>query len=471
MNKILPILFEAQKRMPVSIGLAVGGDMVLTLLFWKLLSDWWRIGGLRYWLPYGGPDPMIAAMEKGNQLVLTDACIYEACQWNHSGEAGLAVRAALYAFANAQPNRAFRGVLRPERFGPLSEHGVTLSESPILAQVVDLIGGISVHATVPQVSMGHVFTRTVDIFQLYPDLPPPNIAQLMAQLLNPMPGESIYDPVCACGQLLLASVNAIAKQHPDHQLVLYGQEIRFNQWAIARMQLLIKGLLCHRLEKTDALEAPLRAPGTRTLLQFDGVFLVVPDQAMEWDASAVPPDTLGRFPLGVPQDSRLALVWHALASLKARTGRLCLLMEVSLLESEAAYPLRRYLIEGNLLETVIQLPHKTRRPTDTPTVLMLIRTARNECSAFHTQPPMHSPAVAFISATLAQLGQHRHRGIYDVREIGFAHAALRKQQTYPFMRQINQEVIARHGYSLALASYDAWLRGTTDEFNIELNQG
>lgn len=477
MNKILPILFEAKKRMPVAIGQAISGDMLLTLLFWKLLSDWWRVGGLRYWSPYGGHDPTVAAMEKNNQPMFTEAGIYEACQWSHTSEAGQAVRAALYAFANAQSSRTFRAVLRPERFGPLSEHGVTLSESPTLAQVVNLIGGISAYATVPQVSMGHVFTRAVDILQLYPDSPSPYVAKLMAQLLHLQPGESVYDPQCACGQLLLACVAAITKHRPDHQLVLYGQDSRVNQWAIARMQLLMKGLLCHHLETTDALDAPLGAPETGTWQQFDGVLLVVPEHAMEWDASTIPPESLGRFPLGVPQDSRLALVWHALvwhalATLNAHTGRLCLWIDPHLLESQAAYSLRRYLIEHHLLDIVIRLPHKYRRATDTPGVLMLIRAKShaNAASPIGTSLPESCiPSVTFIADTLAQLGHHPHRGIYDVREIGFAHAALRKQQTYPFMRQIDHGVIARHGYSLALASYDAWLRGRADELQAELN--
>ena len=377
MNKVMHLLIEAQKRMPVSIGPAVSGDMLLTLLFWKLLSDWWRVGALRFWLPYGGHDPAIIAMEQGNQLMVQDAAIYEACQWKNPLDAGGAIRSSLYALTHSQSNRALDGVLRPERFGPLGEFNDIFSNSAVLAQVTAIIGGISAFHTTPQVSMGHIFTRALDILQLYPAVPPINIIQLMVELLNPLPGDSIYDPVCGTGQCLMAAATWLGKHHPDHQLVLYGQENQSNLWALAKMQLLMRGLLCHRLDKRDALDAPMRQPHRSALLRFDVVLLVVPSHVPSWDVAGAQTEAeseaAGRFPIGVPDDGRLALVWHALASLKPETGRLCVWISLALLESDDALPLRHYLISQHLLEAVVQLPAKMRRTAEDPAVLLLVR--------------------------------------------------------------------------------------------------
>ena len=449
MNKVLHLLFQAQKQMPVSMGPAVSGDLLLTILFWKLVSDWWRVGGLRYWLPYGGHDPAILAMEQVNQLAVPDAAIYEACQWQNPLEAGAAIRTALYALMNGQRGRALDGVLRPERFGPLSEFAALFGNTDLLARVMNIIGGISVFSTVPQVTMGHVFSRALDILQLVPDVPPVNVVQLMAQLVNPVPGDSIYDPVCGCGQRLLAMVERVAKHHPDHQLVLYGQAIQSSQWALAKMQCLAKGLLCHRLERADALDTPMRAPGSDDLLRFDAVLLAVPFAPME--ADCLPQECRARFPLGVPLDARLALIWHALASLKPSQGRLCVWIAQDLLDSDDAFSLRRYLVQRHLLEAVIQLPHKMRRADNNPPVLLLIR-----------QQASRTP-VAFMAGMLAQVGKQVHRGLYDVREIGFAYAAYQKQQAHPYLRLIDHHVMAKRHYSLAIAAYTSWLWGIASD--------
>jgi type I restriction enzyme M protein len=76
---------------------------------------------------------------------------------------------------------------------------------------------------------------------------PREVVNLLVGILQPQPGESVYDPACGSGGMLVATINQLRDAGMDHRtLRLYGQEINLTTSSIARMNLFL-----HEIEDFD----------------------------------------------------------------------------------------------------------------------------------------------------------------------------------------------------------------------------
>ncbi len=416
MNKLLTRLFQAQRALPTSIPASEQRDMLLTLLFWKMLSERQR-GKARYReSSYNGADPMLLHMVQQNRVNLSAASLYEACHWPTPFEAGVTLRTALYQCANEQTNRAFHTVLRPERYGRLSTYHTVLSNSTGLADAAKLIGGLTFED--PDLTIGHLFQRAMETLPGEPNDVPGFVAQLLVELLNPGSGSVICDPAFGSGQLLRACVDYVAANYPGHKLVLLGQENQSSPWALTKMQLLVNGLLLHRLERADVLEKPMLFGERLSFLPADVVLSRLPDRASPWDHQNAAHENYKRFPGTPPKDSRLALIWTMLAAMKPVVGRMGVLMPADCLDSREGMVLRRTLLERNWLDAIIKLPRPKRKTDALQAVspaLLLVRQQRE-----HDQ-------VAIITGQ-GQAGQPLRQ--YDARTIKLAYGAFQARQSH-----------------------------------------
>lgn len=390
--------------------------MLLTLLFWKMLSDLQRGKAVYRETGYSGTDPMLLQMVKQNRVSLSDSIMYEACHWLNPFEAGASLRTSLYQLANAQANRALDGVLRPERYGYLSPHHTVLSNSTALADAANLIGGLAFDD--PELTIGHLFHRAMETLPGETNDVPGYVAQLLVELLNPGSGAVICDPAFGSGQLLRACVDYVAADYPGHKLVLLGQESQFSPWALTKMQLLLNGLLLHRLERADALDKPMLFGERLSFLPADVVLSRLPDQASPWDHQNAAHENYYRFPVAPPKDSRLALIWTMLAAMKPVVGRMGVLMPADLLDSREGMVLRRTLLERNWLDAIIKLPRPARKTDalkDLSPALLLVRQQREH------------DTVAIITGQ-GKTGEPLRQ--YDTRTTKLAYTAYQERQSH-----------------------------------------
>jgi type I restriction enzyme M protein len=183
------------------------------------------------------------------------------------------------------------------------------------------------------------------------------VVHLMTEMLQPQPGESVYDPTCGSGGMLLSAIAHLRQQGQEwRNLRLYGQERNLMTSAIARMNCFLHGIEDFRIERGDSLSEPKLVQGDR-LMRFDVVLANPPYSIKQWDRDAFASDPWGRNLYGAPPQGRAdyAFWQHILQSLTPKTGRSAILFPHGVLFRQEEANMRRKLIEADVIECVLGL--------------------------------------------------------------------------------------------------------------------
>ena len=183
------------------------------------------------------------------------------------------------------------------------------------------------------------------------------VVHLMVQMLEPQPGELIYDPTVGTGGMLISALAEVKRRGGDTRtLGLYGQELIHITAAIARMNLVLHGVEDFEIVAGNTLSNPAFIDRDR-LRTFDVVLANPPYSIKKWNREAWQSDPWGRNFLGTPPQGRAdyAFFQHILKSLDPRTGRCAILFPHGDLFRNEEAEMRRKLIESDLLECVLGL--------------------------------------------------------------------------------------------------------------------
>jgi type I restriction enzyme M protein len=179
----------------------------------------------------------------------------------------------------------------------------------------------------------------------------------MINILDPQEGETIYDPACGTGGMLLEAVNHVrqAGQRPELMLgKLYGQEKNLTTSAIARMNLFLHGVEDFHIVRGDTLRDPAFFEGDH-LATFDCVIANPPFSLQKWGRESWQNDPYGRNFAGLPPKSSGDYAWveHMLASMAEPQGRMAVVLPHGVLfRMGAEGKIRRKLLEMDLLDAV-----------------------------------------------------------------------------------------------------------------------
>jgi type I restriction enzyme M protein len=191
---------------------------------------------------------------------------------------------------------------------------------------------------------------------------PRSVVRLMVDILDPQPGETIYDPACGTGGMLLAAVQHVRDQGGDPRTFfgkLYGQEKNVTTAAVARMNLLLHGLEDFSVERGDTLRnLVFTDPASGGLARFDCVIANPPFSLEQWGRELWENDPWGRAFAGLPTDSSGDFAWvqHMVTSMAERTGRMAVVLpQGALFRGGVEGRIRQKLLEMDLIEVVIGL--------------------------------------------------------------------------------------------------------------------
>lgn len=189
---------------------------------------------------------------------------------------------------------------------------------------------------------------------------PRSVVRLMIDMLDPKEGESIYDPACGTGGMLLAAVQHVEELHGDVKRLwgkLYGQEKNLTTSSIARMNLFLHGIEDFKIERGDTLRNPAFFDGDR-LATFDCVIANPPFSLEKWGEDLWLNDPFGRNFAGLPPSSSGDFAWvqHMVKSMAAVTGRMAVVLpQGALFRKGVEGSIRQKLLEMDLVEAVIGL--------------------------------------------------------------------------------------------------------------------
>jgi len=212
---------------------------------------------------------------------------------------------------------------------------------------------------------------------------PAEVSQLLAKLLDPQPGERIYDPTCGSGSLLIKCADEVGSD----DYALYGQESNGSTWALAMMNMFLHDVNQPRIAWGDTIRNPLHREGDN-LMRFNVVTANPPFSLDKWGREEAETDQFKRFWRGLPPKSKgdYAFLTHMIESTylePSQNGRVGVVVPHGVLfRSGAEGKIRKQLIEENLLDAVIGLAPNLFYGTGIPVAILVFKRDKPDNTVF-----------------------------------------------------------------------------------------
>ena len=183
------------------------------------------------------------------------------------------------------------------------------------------------------------------------------VVKLMTKIMDPQPGESVYDPTCGSGGLLLNCALHLKEEGKEYRnLKLYGQEINLITSAIARMNMFMHGIEEFKIIRGDTLADPALLENDE-LKKFNIILANPPYSIKSWDQKGFINDPWGRNIWGTPPQgcADYAFQQHIQKSLDKKNGRSVVLWPYGILFRDSEEQIRKNMIVDDLVVCVIAL--------------------------------------------------------------------------------------------------------------------
>ena len=206
------------------------------------------------------------------------------------------------------------------------------------------------------------------------------VVTLMTKIMDPQPGESVYDPTCGSGGLLLNCALHLKSEGKEYRtLKLYGQEINLITSAIARMNMFMHGIEEFSIIRGDTLANPAFLHNDE-LKKFNVILANPPYSIKTWDQKGFTNDPYGRNLWGVPPQgcADYAFQQHIQKSLNTSNGRSISLWPHGILFRDSEAEMRSKMIEEDLVECVIGLGPNLFYNSPMEACLLITKTNKSE---------------------------------------------------------------------------------------------
>ena len=183
------------------------------------------------------------------------------------------------------------------------------------------------------------------------------VIDLVLELANPQPGESIYDPACGSGGFLLKTALYLKNKGKEYRnLKLYGQELKVFTTSVARINMFMHGIDEFTLTFGNTIDKPQILENDQ-IKQFDVVMSNPEFTVDNWSQTKFTNDPYGRNFLGTPLQgcADYAFQQHILKSLNPRSGRSVTVLPHGVLFRDAEQEMRQNMIKQDLVDAVIGL--------------------------------------------------------------------------------------------------------------------
>lgn len=366
---------------------------VTPILFFKRLSDVYDEETAKA-LEESGGDEEYASFPENHSFIIPDGCHWKDVR-EKSENVGKAIVDAMVGIERANPDTLFgvfssfddanwtdKNKLSDERLKNLVEHmskikvGNENYSSDVMGDSYEYL--IKKFADLSKKNAGEFYT-------------PRSVVKLMVEILNPRPGETVYDPACGTGGMLIEAIRNMNNDKSAYGKI-YGQEKNLATSAIARMNLFLHGARDFKIKQGDTLRSPLFL--YRGELQtFDCVIANPPFSLKSWGADQFSSDVYGRNLWGSPTNSSADFAWlqHMVKSMDKNNGRCAVVLPQGVLfHGGREGEIRKQLIESDKLECVITLVSGLFYSTGVSACILILN---------NNKPADHRGKVFFIDAS------------------------------------------------------------------------
>ena len=205
----------------------------------------------------------------------------------------------------------------------------------------------------------------------------------MVNILDPHEGESVYDPACGTGGMLIEVVHHVREAGGDPRSLygkLYGQEKNLTTSGIARMNLILHGIEDFNVVRGDTLREPAFYDGD-LLAAFDCVIANPPFSLKQWGEDLWQSDRFGRNFAGLPPSKSADFAWvqHMIKSTALKTGRLAVVLpQGALFRMAAEGRIRGKILRSDKVDAVIGLAPNLFYGTGLAACILVIRDRKPE---------------------------------------------------------------------------------------------
>lgn len=430
-------------------------DYILVMLFLKYISDLWNDHLETYRKQYGDDEARIRRRLERERFILPEgASFYDLYTQRNEANIGELINIALEKIEDA--NRAkLEGVFRNIDFNSEANLGRPKDRNRRLKNLLEDFAKPALDLRPSRVTediIGECYIYLISRFasdagkkagEFYT---PAAVSRLLAKLAAPQPGNTICDPACGSGSLLIQAAQEVGSEN----FALYGQEVNGATWALARMNMFLHAKDAARIEWCDTLNSPALVEGDH-LMRFDVVLANPPFSLDKWGAENAATDPWGRFWRGVPPRSKgdYAFITHMIEIARRQSGRVAVIVPHGVLfRGGAEGRIRQKLIEENLLDAVIGLPAGLFTTTGIPVAILIFDRSREEGGANADRRD-----VLFIDAS-REFSPGKTQNVMDEAHVSKVLETYRSRaEVERFSHRASPEEIAENGFNLNIPRY------------------
>lgn len=360
-------------------------DYILVMLFLKYISDVWQDRVETYQKEYAGNEERIRRRLERERFVLPKgASFYDLYEQREAANIGELINVALESIEDQNKSK-LEGVFRNIDFNSEASLGKAKDRNRRLKLLLEDFAKPELDLRPSRVDadiIGECYIYLISKFasdagkkagEFYT---PASVSKLLAKLANPHPGDTICDPACGSGSLLIRAAEEVGSEN----YALFGQEMNGATWALARMNMFLHAKDAARIEWADTLNSPQLVENGK-LMKFDVVVANPPFSLDKWGHENAATDPFGRFWRGLPPKTKgdYAFISHMIETAKEGKGRVAVVVPHGVLFRGASEGvIRKELIEENLLDAVIGLPANLFTSTGIPVAILVLDRSREK---------------------------------------------------------------------------------------------
>ena len=272
---------------------------------------------------------------------------------------------------------------------------------------------------------------------------PQEVSELLAEItiVGKTEVNKVYDPACGSGSLLLKFAKVLGKEHVRQGF--FGQEINLTTYNLCRINMFLHDINYNHFNVAHG--NTLTEPKHWDDEPFDAI-VSNPPYSINWEGDSNPllindPRFSPAGVLAPKSKADLAFTMHMLSWLSTSGTAAIVEFPGVLYRGGAEQKIRKYLIDNNYIDCVIQLPSDLFFGTTIGTCIIVLKKSKSDNKTL------------FIDASAEFVRGGSKNKLSDENRTKILDAFIKRKNIEYFAKLVDNELIAEKDYNIAVSSY------------------